>query len=167
MLSMAQSWVLFFFLIYFYNINSNISSKMKLLTNDTKIHRGLSNIKKETQELQSDTDQLAAWTEKWSRLFNLDKCEVMRITHEGCPIHPNRYDSSKAVCESFYGGRFAVNASCYTGNLINHLSLDGNAYRKSTVMGCWKCCRIDSIRLESSDSYTRSRFVRHLEIFRK
>ena len=56
---------------------------MKLLANDTKIHRGLSNIKKETQELQSDTDQLAAWTEKWSRLFNLDKCEVMKITHKG------------------------------------------------------------------------------------
>ena len=30
---------------------------MKLLANDTKTHRGLSNIKKETQEKQSDTDQ--------------------------------------------------------------------------------------------------------------
>ena len=29
------------------------------------------------------------------------------------------------------GSRFAVNASRYTGNLINHLSLDGNAHRKS------------------------------------
>ena len=31
----------------------------------------------------------------------------------------------------FTGSRFAVNASRYTGNLINHLSLDGNASRKS------------------------------------
>ena len=29
------------------------------------------------------------------------------------------------------GSRFAVNASRYAGNLINHLSLDGDAYRKS------------------------------------
>ena len=31
----------------------------------------------------------------------------------------------------FTGSRFAVDASRYTGNLINHLSLDGNAYRKT------------------------------------
>ena len=52
------------------------------------------------------------------------------------------------------GSRFAVNASRYTGNLINHLSLDGNAHRKSVyktrrkcfanVKDCWKCCRFDS-----------------------
>ena len=46
------------------------------------------------------------------------------------------------------GSRFAVNASRYTGNLINHLSLDGNRHTRSqfvrhsenilqvTVKGC-------------------------------
>ena len=73
------------------------------------------------------------------------------------------------------GSRFAVNASRYTGNLINHLSLDGNAHRKSVyktrrkcfanVKDCWKCCRFDSNRTPSSQfkstRLTSSRFERH------
>ena len=55
------------FLIYVYDINSNISfsnisSKSKLVANDTKIQWELSNIEKDTQELQCSSDQLAAWT---------------------------------------------------------------------------------------------------------
>ena len=28
--------------------------------------------------------------------------QVLKVFTEGCPIHPNRYDLSKAVCKSFY-----------------------------------------------------------------
>ena len=76
------------------------------------------------------------------------------VSNGGCPIHPNRY------------GSFTVNASRYTGNLINHLSIDGDAYRKTIC----KTLRIFRNRLESNDSsqlkstrHTRSRFARHLE----
>ena len=74
------------------------------------------------------------------------------------------------------GSRFAVNAFRYTRNLINHLSLDGNAHRKSIYMtlrkyfasNCQGLLKMLSIRLESNASsqlkstrHTRSRFARH------
>ena len=74
------------------------------------------------------------------------------------------------------GGRFAVNAPRYTGNLINQLSLDGNAHRRSIyktltkyfASNCQGLLKMLSIRLESNASsqlkstrHTRSRFARH------
>ena len=71
-----------------------------------------------------------------------------------------------------------VNASRYTENLINHLSLDGSTHQKSIcetlikyfASNCQGLLKMLSIRLESNDSsqlkstrHTRSRFARHLE----
>ena len=50
---------------------------------------------------------------------------------EGCPIHQTVTIRQRQFANRFTGSRFAVNASRYTGNLINHLLLNGNAYRKS------------------------------------
>ena len=50
---------------------------------------------------------------------------------EGCPIHQTVTIRQRQFANRFTGSRFAVNASRCTGNLINHLLLNGNAYRKS------------------------------------
>ena len=50
---------------------------------------------------------------------------------EGCPIHQTVTIRQRQFANRFTGSRFAVNASRYTGNLINHLLLNGNAYQKS------------------------------------
>ena len=50
---------------------------------------------------------------------------------EGCPIHQTVTIRQRQFANRFTGSRFAVNASRYTGNLINHHKLNGNAYRKS------------------------------------
>ena len=36
--------------------------------------------------------------------------QVLKVFTEGCPIHPNRYDLSKAVCKSFY--QKSIRGSC-------------------------------------------------------
>ena len=70
------------------------------------------------------------------------------------------------------GSRFAVNVSRYTGNLINHLSFDGNVYRKLIcktrrkyfASNCPGLLKMFSSQTQSkSTCLTRSRFARHLE----
>jgi hypothetical protein len=34
------------------------------------------------QTLQSDLDRMTQWTNSWQLNFNLDKCNVMRISHQ-------------------------------------------------------------------------------------
>ena len=91
---------------------------------------------------------------------------------------PLRFDRQRQFTNRSTGSRFVVNASRYTENLINHLSLDGSTHRKSIcetlikyfASNCQGLLKMLSIRLESNDSsqlkstrHTRSRFARHLE----
>ena len=48
----------------------------------TKVYRELSNIARDSEDLQLDVHQLLSWASKWQLRFNPGKCEVLRITHK-------------------------------------------------------------------------------------
>ena len=65
-----------------YIIYRNISSTLRMFTDDTKVYRQLSNIARDSEALQLNVDQLLSWASKWQLCFNPDKSEVLRITHK-------------------------------------------------------------------------------------
>ena len=53
-----------------------------MFADDTKVHKELSNITKDSGALQLDVDRLLSWASTWQQRFNPDKCEVLRVTHK-------------------------------------------------------------------------------------
>ena len=53
-----------------------------MFADDTKVHRELSNITRDSEALQLEVDHLLSWASTWQQRFNPDKCEVLRVTHK-------------------------------------------------------------------------------------
>ena len=68
------------FLIYVIDMSSSISSTLRTFADNTKVHRELSNIARDSEALQSDVESVS-WASKWQLHFNSDKCEVLSILH--------------------------------------------------------------------------------------
>ena len=66
------------FLIFINDIDEGILSKLKKFADDTKLYREIINIS-DCNILQNDLNNLAAWSEEWKMLFNVDKCSVMHL----------------------------------------------------------------------------------------
>ena len=69
------------FLLNVNDISNVVTSSIKMFADDTKIYREINNAE-DTLALQWDLDFLENWTRSWKVKFNLQKCEVMRITHK-------------------------------------------------------------------------------------
>ena len=67
------------FLLCINDLPDDITSKIKLFADDTKVYRVLKDTG--SNELQLDLDKMSNWTNTWQLRFNPDKCEVMKITH--------------------------------------------------------------------------------------
>jgi len=61
------------FLLFINDLPNNISSKIKIFADDTKLYNSSSN----HLLLQSDLDRLVSWSSMWLLPFNIDKCSVM------------------------------------------------------------------------------------------
>ena len=69
------------FIIYINDLPDTVKSMVKLLADDTKIYSVVNN--EEDQEcLQSDINNLMAWSQKWMLTFNKKKCKYMHLGHE-------------------------------------------------------------------------------------
>ena len=91
-------------LIYVNDISSNNSSITKHFADDTKVYREIANGINVTRAIQTDIDHLANWATVWQLIFNPEKCETMRITHNRDKSTPSfvNYGSSNQtskVCE--------------------------------------------------------------------
>ena len=53
-----------------------------MFADDTKVHKELSNITRDSEALQLDVDRLLSWASTWQQRFNPDKCEVLHVTHK-------------------------------------------------------------------------------------
>ena len=58
------------FLIYIYDINNDIQSKLKLFADDSGLYREI-NCPDDHMILQNDLNTLAAWSDKWLMSFNI------------------------------------------------------------------------------------------------
>ena len=72
-------------LVYINDMPEKISSTTRLFADDSLVYRGRSGI------LQEDLDKLQKWERDWLMQFNLDKCEVVRITNKRNPLMHKYY----------------------------------------------------------------------------
>ena len=83
------------FLLYINELPNNIvQSKAYLFADDTKLYKAIYK-HSDTDELQTDIDILASWSDKQLMKFNLDKCSSMRIGKSSVPerqYHINTHD---------------------------------------------------------------------------
>ena len=76
------------FLIYINDLPSNVKSTARLFADDTIVYR---KVQTETDAniLQVDLDDLQKWTSTWLVEFNVDKCQLLRVTNKRKSIHRN------------------------------------------------------------------------------
>ena len=67
------------FLLYINDINNAITSKIKLLADDSVLYRNIYN-QNDQVILQNDLDTISSWVEKWLMELNINKCSVLSIT---------------------------------------------------------------------------------------
>jgi ribonuclease P/MRP protein subunit RPP40 len=66
------------FVVFINDLIINISNKMGLFADDTKVLLKILN-ENSNKNLQEDLNRLLGWSNKWSIKFNEDKCKVMHI----------------------------------------------------------------------------------------
>ena len=67
------------FLLYINDINTAITSQIKLFANDSVLYRNIRN-QNDQVILQNDLDTISSWAEKWLMELNINKCSVLSIT---------------------------------------------------------------------------------------
>ena len=67
------------FLLYINDINSAITSKIKLLADDSVLYINIYN-QNDQVILQNDLDTIISWAEKWLMELNINKCSVLSTT---------------------------------------------------------------------------------------
>ena len=66
------------FLLYINDINNAIISQIKLLSDDSVLHRNIHN-QNDQVILQNDLDTISSWAEKWPMGLNINICSVFSI----------------------------------------------------------------------------------------
>ena len=73
------------FLCYINDLPENVISKVKMYADDVLLYNTI-HTKEDCLTLQEDLNILQLWANKWQMTFNLDKCELIRITNAKLPI---------------------------------------------------------------------------------
>ena len=76
------------FLTYVNDITSDLTSQMKLFTDDALLFRPIKS-EKDCKSLQKDLDTLEIWSKRWKMTFNISKCHVLRMTGKKASITQN------------------------------------------------------------------------------
>ena len=70
------------FILYINHLAVGISSQIRLLVDDCILYREIITLN-DYHKLQKDIDNLCNRESNWQMKFNIDKCYIMHITHEG------------------------------------------------------------------------------------
>ena len=73
------------FLAYINDISNNLSSSCHLFADDCILYWDIKS-DEDAQILQEDLNKHATWAKTWGKQFNIDKCQVLRVTlrHDPC-----------------------------------------------------------------------------------
>ena len=97
-------------------------SHVFLFADDTKVFREI-NSPEDSQILQNDIDNLAAWSDKWLLKFHPDKCVTMNMgsNNPNHQYHMGQHDLSKTECEKYIGVyiNFQLKFDKHISNMIN------------------------------------------------
>ena len=69
------------FLFYINDLQSRLTSKVRLFADDTIIYLTIANEDDEST-LQEDLNKLGQWESEWCMKFHPDKCNVLRVTNK-------------------------------------------------------------------------------------
>ena len=86
--SFSQSSVLgpIHFLIYINDLPEELTSKVRLFTDDTAVYLTVGSTD-DRNVLQQDLDKLMVWESRWDMEFNALKCHVVRVTTSRKSVH--------------------------------------------------------------------------------
>ena len=73
------------FLLYINDIDQNISSTIRLFTDDCIMYRTVTT-REEASSLQYDLDKIYDWCTTWQMQLNIDKCAILRCTRSPSPV---------------------------------------------------------------------------------
>ena len=73
------------FLLHINDLPSIVSSKVRLFADDCLIYRQIKS-NNDQIELQRDLNLLESWGVKWGMRFNVDKCNIMRVSRIRLPF---------------------------------------------------------------------------------
>ena len=76
------------FLIYINDLPSNVKSTASLFADDTVVYRKVQT-EADADILQDDLHDLEKWANTWLMEFNVDKCQLLRVTNKWKPIQGN------------------------------------------------------------------------------
>ena len=74
------------FLCFINDLPDYIASSIRLYTNDVILYRTIHS-EEDCHHLQQDLNTLEEWATKWHMLFNIQKCEFLRITNKTNFVH--------------------------------------------------------------------------------
>ena len=63
------------FVIYINDLPDVLKGRVKMFADDTKVYTHIRE-QKDSEVLQEDLDNLSKWSERWQRIFNVDKCDI-------------------------------------------------------------------------------------------
>ena len=78
------------FLFYINDLQSRLTSKVRLFADDTIIYLTIAN-EDDASTLQEDLNKLGQWENEWCMKFHPDKCNVLRVTNKTKKTEANYY----------------------------------------------------------------------------
>ena len=80
----------------FLQVQSHISSKLRLYADDTLLYRSIHS-EQDVVVLQNDLDTLSQWADVWQMSFNPSKAEFLRITNKINYVQSSYYLSNTLI----------------------------------------------------------------------
>ena len=84
------------FLLYINDITENISSTVRLFSDDSVIYLEI-NSQDDVKILQQDLETVFAWAQKWRMKFNASKCQHIAITKKPKPVNTRYMVDGQAI----------------------------------------------------------------------
>ena len=92
------------FLFYINDLPDNLSSTVRLFTDDNLLYLTVES-QSDTNSLQKDLDELENWENRWLMEFNIDKCQILRVTHKHDPLY-HEYTLHGKILESVDSAKY-------------------------------------------------------------
>jgi len=92
------------FLLYINDLPRNITSTIRLYTDDAIIYRIIHSTN-DIQKLQEDLNILHQWTKDWFMLFNILKCEHLTISNKQLPLN-SKYKIDNTVIKKVASAKY-------------------------------------------------------------
>ena len=92
------------FLFYINDLPDNLSSTVRLFADDNLLYLAVES-QSDTNSLQKDLDKLENWENRWLMEFNIDKCQILRVTHKRDPLY-HEYTLHGKILESVDSAKY-------------------------------------------------------------